>query len=221
VKVADQRPPINLEALFPKTIGAWRIDESLPVILPAPDVQAKLDKIYNQVLSRTYVNPDGARIMLSVAYGGDQSDGTNAHRPEVCYPAQGFQISGNRRTLIQLSDGDAIAARHLMSQLGTRFEPITYWIIVGDTTVTSGVEQKMVQLSYGIRGLVPDGMLVRVSSIERDPERGFALQRAFIGDLAKATNGEQRHRIFGDSAKADVVASSAAVPTTRPGAGGV
>ena len=28
----------------------------MPVVLPAPDVQANLNKVYNQVLARTYVN---------------------------------------------------------------------------------------------------------------------------------------------------------------------
>ena len=62
----------NLETMFPKAFGDWRVDTSMPVILPSPDVQALLDKIYNQVLSRSYVNAKGERIMLSVAYGGDR-----------------------------------------------------------------------------------------------------------------------------------------------------
>ena len=91
-RLADTRPKVVLETLFPKGFGEWRVDDRMPVQLISPDTQAMLDKIYNQTLSRTYINPRGDRIMLSVAYGGDQSDGTRAHRPEVCYPAQGFQI---------------------------------------------------------------------------------------------------------------------------------
>ena len=30
--------------------------------------------------------------MLSMAYGDDQRGGLQAHRPEVCYPAQGFKL---------------------------------------------------------------------------------------------------------------------------------
>ena len=80
-KIADQWET-DLETMFPAAFGDWEVDRSLPVILPAPDVQAKLDAIYNQVLARTYVNrKTGQRVMLSVAYGGDQSDGCDAHLP--------------------------------------------------------------------------------------------------------------------------------------------
>ena len=97
VHLADTRPKIELETLFPKAFGDWVVDDRMPVQLVSPDTAALLSKIYNQTLSRTYVNAKGEQIMLSVAYGGDQSDATRAHRPEVCYPAQGFQIvsSGN------------------------------------------------------------------------------------------------------------------------------
>ena len=196
-KVADLGESVQLERLFPRQFGSWRVDDSLPVILPAPDVQAKLDKIYNQVLSRTYVDATGRRIMLSVAYGGDQSDGTNAHRPEVCYPAQGFELGGSRRGTIDLADGTRLAVRDLTTHLGTRHEPITYWIVVGDSTVTTGMEQKLVQLKYGLRGLIPDGMLVRISSIDADSENAHALHREFVGELAAALDAESRRRVFG------------------------
>ena len=93
--LADQIGIPNLETMLPKKFGDWRVDTSLPTILPSPDVQAQLNKIYNQVLSRTYVNNKGERIMLSVAYGGDQSDGTSAHRPEVCYPTTAETLPTN------------------------------------------------------------------------------------------------------------------------------
>lgn len=196
VKIADSGPRVDLETLFPREFGDWRIDSRTPVILPSPELQAKLDAIYNQVLSRTYVNGNGDRIMLSVAYGGDQSDGTNAHRPEVCYPAQGFQVLGNAVGTIDL-DGRPMPVRRLQSRLGSRHEPITYWIVVGDQVVTSGMQQKLVQLRYGVRGQIPDGMLVRVSSIGADPKVGYALQEAFVNDMVRSVAQERRLRITG------------------------
>lgn len=57
-----------------------------------PELANNLDKLYSQTLTRTYINNDGYRIMLSVAYGENQlsSDVTQVHRPEFCYVAQGF-----------------------------------------------------------------------------------------------------------------------------------
>ena len=86
-KLADAGPKVDLEAMIPKQFGDWRVDDSIAPVLPAPDVQAKLDKIYNQTLARTYVNGRGQRVMLSIAYGGDQSDSMQVHLPEVCYAA--------------------------------------------------------------------------------------------------------------------------------------
>lgn len=195
-RLSDSRPKVDLETLFPKAVGAWRVDDRMPVQLVSPDQQAVLDKIYNQTLSRAYVNPQGERIMLSVAYGGDQSDGTRAHRPEVCYPAQGFQIDASQDTALGIGD-HSLRVRQLASRLGVRVEPITYWIIVGERVTLSGTEQKLAQLAYSTRGVVPDGMLVRVSSIDADLQRGHGVQGQFISDLAGAISGGDRARVFG------------------------
>lgn len=194
--MADQVGMPNLETMFPKAFGSWKLDTSMPVILPSPDVQALLDKIYNQVLSRTYVNAEGKRIMLSVAYGGDQSDGTSAHRPEVCYPAQGFAITSNKASSLPLTAG-ALPVRQLMSKLGPRDEPITYWVVVGGEVVTTGIGQKLAQMRYGVRGIIADGMLVRVSSIDGDMNRGHALQAAFISELSAQLDAAASARVFG------------------------
>lgn len=194
--LADEIGKPDLEQLFPRQFGDWRIDTNMPVVLPSPDVQAQLDKIYNQVLARTYVNSKGERIMLSVAYGGDQSDGTSAHRPEVCYPAQGFAIVSNQTATLSI-DGQTVPVRRLVSRLGAREEPITYWIAVGGKAVTSGIEQKLAQMRYGLKGVIADGMLMRVSSIDHVPAHAFAVQDGFLADLAKVIDPQSRSRIFG------------------------
>jgi EpsI family protein len=194
--LADTRPRVDLEAMFPKAFGVWVVDERVPVQLVSPDTAAMLAKIYNQTLSRTYVNSTGDRIMLSVAYGGDQSDATRAHRPEVCYPAQGFQIVSSDTTVLQAAD-ISFGVRRLVAKLGGRIEPITYWVVVGNQVALSGTQQKFAQLGYTTRGVVPDGMLVRVSSIDANSERAYALQQAFLGQLAQALRPEVRPQIMG------------------------
>ena len=198
-KLADSRPKVELETLFPKTFGDWRVDDRMPVQLVSPDTAALLNKIYNQTLSRTYVNNKGERIMLSVAYGGDQSDATRAHRPEVCYPAQGFQVLsssiGNLST-----EHQPLRVRRLVAQHGSRVEPITYWIVVGDRVTITGTEQKLAQLAYSTRGVIPDGMLVRVSSIDNRAPVAFQRQQAFVNDLSLALPPPARAQILGISA---------------------
>jgi len=194
--LADQRPKLNLETLFPRSFGQWMTDDRMPVQLVSPDTAALLNKIYNQTLSRTYVNPAGDRIMLSVAYGGDQSDATRAHRPEVCYPAQGFQIISSSNGSLAVA-GQEVRVRRLVARQGNRNEPITYWIVVGDKVTITGTEQKLAQLSYSVNGVIPDGMLVRVSSISGNDAPAFALQQAFVRDLALAITPQLKARVLG------------------------
>lgn len=194
--LSDMRPKLELEALFPGSFGEWAIDTRGPVQLVSPDQAAVLNRIYNQTLSRAYFNARGERVMLSVAYGGDQSDGTRAHRPEVCYPAQGFQIIWDKTDAVQVSNM-SVPARKLVAKQGGRIEPITYWVTVGDRIALSGTQQKMAQLRYGVRGIVPDGMLVRVSTIDSDSNRAFAVQERFLRELSAALSGDARDRVFG------------------------
>jgi EpsI family protein len=195
-RMAEQRPPLDLESAIPKSFGGWRIDNSIAPITVSPDVQAELDKIYSQTLGRTYINGDGERIMLAIAYGGDQSRATQVHKPEVCYPMQGFQISNMETGVLDTLVGHIPVMRMVATQ-GRRIEPITYWIAVGDTVVRGAVEQNLARLKYGLTGTVPDGTLVRVSNISRNSEASYALQRDFINEMLRAMHPEQASRLIG------------------------
>ena len=63
--------------------------------------------------------------------------------------------------------------------------------------VPSRTDQKLVQIEYGLRGVIPDGMLVRVSSIDTDAANAFVRQAEFIADLAVAMPAAARPRILG------------------------
>lgn len=194
--LADTRPKVELETIFPKKFGDWRLDDRVPVQIVSPDQAAVLNAIYNQTLSRTYVNSQGRRVMLSVAYGGDQSDGTRAHRPEVCYPAQGFQVVSSSTGTIKTAAGP-VPTRRVVARLGSRIEPISYWVVVGDKIALSGTDQKLAQLGYSVRGVIPDGMLVRVSSIDADPEMAYRLHEDFLVALTTAVQRDSLPLIVG------------------------
>jgi hypothetical protein len=69
--IADQKPTINLETMIPKQFSEWKIDESIIPLQADPERKALLNKLYNQTLSRTYINQRGDRVMLAIAYGGE------------------------------------------------------------------------------------------------------------------------------------------------------
>lgn len=196
IHLAEQHAKVELGQLFPSKFGSWTEDTSLPVGIVSPDLQAMLDKLYAQTLSRTYINHHGQRIMLSVAYGGDQSDATRAHRPDVCYPAQGFDILSRRYDAVTLGPAE-LPVRRMVAKLGARIEPVTFWFAVGEYTAASGQEQKLAQMRYGLRGIIPDGMLVRVSSIGADEQAAYALQDNFIAELKAGMAPGLAPRVYG------------------------
>ncbi|HRL76711.1 MAG TPA: EpsI family protein [Candidatus Accumulibacter phosphatis] len=193
-RIAEQRPRINLESMIPTQFADWQIDSAMLPVTVSQDVQAKLEELYDQTLARTYTNSDGQRIMLSIAYGGDQSgDRSQVHRPEFCYTAQGFQLSNVFENTLPTGQG-SLPVRRLLATQGSRHEPITYWITVGDKATLPGVGRKLIQMRYGLTGKVPDGLLVRVSSIELDSGKAYRLQDQFVRDLLAASS--EQHRAF-------------------------
>ena len=197
IKVSDLHPGFKLEQVFPERFGDWVVDPNVPVVVPPPDQQALLNKIYNQTLARTYVNRRGERVMLSVAYGGDQSDGLTVHIPDICYPGQGFKVTETQDARLSVAPGFVIPVRHLLTTLGPRVEPVTYWVLMGDEATTSNTQRRLVSLRFGLKRLIPEGMLVRVSSINPDMQAALAVHARFVNDLVASVPPADRERIVG------------------------
>lgn len=196
-KAVDKGNAVSLEAMVPKGFGDWTELHEQSAQVVNPQTQEILDKLYSQILTRSYVNKQGYRIMLSMAYGDDQRGGLQAHRPEVCYPAQGFALIG------KIEDGSLATAygnievRRLSTKLGARNEPVTYWLTVGDQVIRNALDKRMAQIRLGLTGQIPDGLLFRVSSIDDDAARGFAMQQKFTADMMAAVPTPVRKQLSG------------------------
>lgn len=195
-KLAELHPREKLETLVPMQFGDWRGTAVDSLVVPDPQMLATLEAIYTETLSRTYTDSQGRRIMLSIAYGDDQRDGMNVHYPEVCYPAQGFHSKSESRVDIATPHG-VIHAKRLEMAMGARNEPITYWTMVGEHQAGKGFKKKITEMRYSLKGVIPDGMLVRVSSISSDPELAWRDHEAFIGALVQALSPQGRLRLAG------------------------
>lgn len=201
--LARERPPIDLQAQVPARFGDWAEVQDMKPLLPDPELQKRLDALYTQVLARTYVNRVGQHVMLSIAYGSDQSsEATAVHRPEFCYGAQGFSVSDLGATEAQLGSA-RLPLQRLLARQGTRIEPMMYWVTLDTTATLPGLGRKLTQLEYGLKGQIADGMLVRVSSIgPQDPQLQYELQRGFLAELREAMPAAARDRYFGRQAAA-------------------
>lgn len=195
-KLADTRPSFDLEKEVPKAFGEWKLDTSVVPLPPSPDQASVLNKTYDQILSRTYINGKGDRIMLSLTYGSKQNQQLRAHRQEVCYKSQGFSISGLEHTKIRVA-GATLPVTQMFAQQNTRAEPVTYWFTTGDTVVMSYWDREFAQFRYALSGYVPDGYLVRLSSLSDNPKASYAQHIVFADALMASLNPELRRRLVG------------------------
>ncbi|HMN13907.1 MAG TPA: EpsI family protein, partial [Bellilinea sp.] len=184
IPVEDQP---NLEEIIPKQFGNWKVDPGLVPILPSPD---------QQLVNRAYVDTHGRRIMLSIAYGSRQNQNLKAHRQEICYAAQGFQIENLQHVPVEVG-GTEITVTRMFATAGQRQEPVTYWFTVGNQVVQSRIERFIVQMRYGLSGIIPDGVLVRISNLNSNEQVAYQEHLNFINEMLSNIPEASRVRFIG------------------------
>lgn len=194
LKLSGQGPEINFEAMIPNQFGEWKLEETVVPLIVSPEMDALVDRTYDQTLSRNYINGKGVRIMLSIAYVREESRSMQVHLPEVCYVAQGFQVGSMSRAFIDFS-GTKLPVMKLVATRGQRIEPITYWIVMGDFAVRGKMEQSLARIRYGLEGQIPSGMLIRVSTISGNHVQSYKIEEQFLREMLGAVPMDYR-RIF-------------------------
>jgi len=125
----------NLDAL-PKTIGSWTsrdapVEQSIRQFLNA-----------DKVLSRTYISPnEGCPLGLWIVY---RKFGRRdfAHRPEMCYPASGWEITNRGYTTVPYAGKD-IPAVKVVAEKRLESDVIVYWFASGERTEASFARQQL------------------------------------------------------------------------------
>ncbi len=196
IRLADLEPREKIETLLPQQFGEWRSVPTAHVVLADPRMTETLSRIYTETVSRTYIDTRGRQIMLSIAYGADQRDGMEMHYPEICYPAQGFQTHAVSKGQLETPFG-TIEVKRLEMVLGQRHEPVTYWTMIGEHATLGGTGKKLSEMRYSLNGIIPDGLLFRVSSLGRESAAAYRDHEEFIGALFAALTPEARKRLAG------------------------
>ena len=196
---ADFTGEPNFEQSFPHQFGEWK---ELPYVnrgVINPVTEESLKRIYSQTFARTFVNMrTGRAIMLSIAYGRDQTNDTQLHTPEQCYPSQGFRVDQTTNANIVTPFGIVKAVQMRTSLGDDRPEPLTFFVRVGDTVARGSKERNLERIKLALRGYLVDGTLVRVSEITRQDD-AFDVQDQFLTDLLKALPAKQRAYLIGQS----------------------
>ena len=100
-------PEKEFESWVPPKFGNWTTVSQSGVVLPPPDTLR--DRLYDNLVTRVYVAPDLPAVMLLLAYNNAQDGVLQVHRPEVCYPVGGFELSATREIMLNAS-GQAVPA---------------------------------------------------------------------------------------------------------------
>lgn len=191
----------KLDELVPQRIGDWRFNTASGLVLPPAD-QLR-DSIYSQLLTRVYTRDGAAPVMLLIAYSGAQDGTIQIHRPEVCYPASGFRLTRNEPHQVPLAAplaaAAAVPARGIVAETEGRREQIVYWTRLGNHFPTRWIEQRLAVTAENFAGVVPDGVLVRVSSTGYGNQ--FPMLDEFARALVASVGRRMRQVLLGPSAR--------------------
>lgn len=168
----------KLESIVPKSIGPWNFVAASGLVIPPND--QLLQAVYSQLLTRVYSDGQSPAIMLLAAQSGSQTGFLQIHRPETCYTAGGYQISAVMPHAIEV--GSNLVPANLMdaSSAGGPIEHVVYWTRIGKLMPRSWREQKLAVAEQNLEGIVPDAILVRVSTISDDRDSALAAIDKFV-----------------------------------------
>lgn len=182
------------DAMFPRTFNGWHVLPASEFIMPPEgDMTAKL---YQHILTRTYVNGKGDNVMLLIAYNSEQVNNVQVHRPEICYASSGFEIRDSRPYTLPLGNGQAVPARVVRAERVTRTENIIYWTRIGNDFPQTWTQQRIAMTKANLQGFYADGLLVRASTVDNDEAKSIAMISAFLRDFAAHSPANSRHLTF-------------------------
>ncbi len=196
----------DMDSAVPRTMGAWRmIPPPENMILP-PEDERMAAALYDDQLMRTYENDRAQQVMLLVAYARSQSSMLMVHRPESCYPGSGFTITSNEPVAIPVASGLSINGRFLTAEMEGRIEQVLYWTRFGDDLPTDWDAQRQSIAVQGLKGLIPDGALVRMSIISPDAAGSLKLLQGFAAGMIRSAGPEGRGLLVGPANRGDGMA---------------
>lgn len=195
----------TLEQAVPRRFGKWAEHPGGSVIVPTTP-NSLADRLYSATLSRVYYPADesGPPIMLLIAYGGEQSDLLQLHRPESCYPAVGLGITGREMGTVPLGGSAGVPAVYLTASGQERMEDIVYWTRLGEALPRTASEQRSDRLRAAMGGTIGDGMLVRASTVRFGDAPSWLYIAGFLTELVRSVPARSRAGFVGTRLAAEI-----------------
>lgn len=188
----------KLKDLVPRALPGWTIGGGGDIVIPRTEGSLAA-QLYSDQVGMVYHHEANDRpdVMVLVAYGPAQNDALQLHRPEVCYPAIGFEIVERHFTEIPAGGGKNIPAVALTARAGDRIEDIVYWSRLGNTLPRTMGEQRNDRLKAALEGTIGDGVLFRASSTRIGETPEFDHLVAFLGEMVSALRPAARLALLG------------------------
>jgi EpsI family protein len=184
----------KLDQVIPEQIGRWKFVGTSGLVVPPKDQLALA--LYSQLLTRVY--DDGhTPIMLLLAYSATQNGFLQVHRPEFCYTASGFGLADFAQREIKVTADRAIKVNTMSAVRDDRGESLLYWVRIGEHIPLSWAQQKLVFAEDNLRMIVPDSLLVRISTPLVDPKADMAAIGEFVATLVESTSPQFRRVLIG------------------------
>ena len=184
----------RLETLVPKTIGPWNYVTASGLVVPPEDQFEKT--IYAQILTRVYSDEKNTPVMLLMAQSGSQTGFLQIHRPEICYTAGGYDISGIMPHPIDLG-GKVVPANRMDATFNGSTEHVVYWTRVGKEIPASWSEQKLATAKQNLEGIIPDAILVRISTVNDDAAAAMSTIDNFVRAMLSSIPGSRQSVFIG------------------------
>jgi EpsI family protein len=189
-------PSGGLEAAIPKQLGPWRYVSTGGIVLPPQDTIE--ERTYDQVLTRSYAHRDGGpAVMLLIAYGGGQTGVLTVHRPEACYPAQGFAMSGREIVPVPVVPGRAVNGVFWSAESDVRHEQLLYWTRIDESFPETWAQEHVAVIRSNMMRRLPDGVLVRMSVISNDAAPSIKRLERFAADMVANVGPAGRRILLG------------------------
>jgi EpsI family protein len=154
---------------LPPQVEDWQLEADTPL---EAEVLALIDP--DSYAMRYYEAPGRTPVWLYVAlYGGRAGYSKGAHDPEVCYPAQGWEVVRSRGIEIPVGDdGETFHATEIELAQGPLRELALYWFQPAGRWPAAPAPEQLFRVVDAIAGR-PQYAFVRLSgSIESDEQRG-------------------------------------------------
>jgi EpsI family protein len=144
-------------ATFPTQLGQYRMMEEGVV---EPEIRDVLKA--DDILTRTYVGPDGVPVNLFIAAFKTQRNGKAPHSPKNCLPGSGWSQLVNEQMTIDLPTIGPRTVNHYVVAKGEDRSSVVYWYQSRERIVGTEYSAKLYSILDAVRYNRSDTAIVRV-----------------------------------------------------------